>query len=49
MMSGEGTKRGTKDEPGGAYKRNFNRNPRGKHKIKFKARGKASRSKSARD
>jgi hypothetical protein len=44
-MADEGTKRGTKDTPGGAYKRNFNRNPSGKLKMAMK-RGKMSRSKS---
>lgn len=47
-MADEGTKRGSKDTPGGAYKRNFNRNPRGRLKLAMK-RGKGSRSKSARD
>jgi hypothetical protein len=46
-MAGEGTKRGTKDTPGGAYKKNFNRNPSGKFNIRMK-RGKMSRSKSSR-
>lgn len=46
-MSGEGTKRGSKDTPGGGYKRNFNRNPSGKFNIRM-ARSKASRSKSTR-
>lgn len=44
-MANEGTKRGTKDSPGDAYKRNFNRNPTGRFKISMK-RGKSSRSKS---
>lgn len=44
-MSGEGTKRGTKDTPGGGYKRNFNLNPTGRYKIRMK-RPSASRSKS---
>jgi hypothetical protein len=46
-MAGEGMKRGTKDTPGGAYKRNFNRNPTGRYRIAMK-RGHGSRSKSAR-
>jgi hypothetical protein len=45
-MAGEGTKRGTKDTPGGAYKRNFNRNPSGRFGQTKIARGKQSRSKS---
>lgn len=36
---------GTKDQPGGGYKRNFNKSPRGKFRISMK-RGKTSRSKS---
>lgn len=47
-MADEGSKRGNKDTPGGAYKKNFNRNPRGKLKIRMK-RAASSRSKSARD
>jgi hypothetical protein len=39
------TTKGTKDSPGGAYKRNFNRNPTGRLGMKI-ARGKTSRSKS---
>jgi hypothetical protein len=35
----------SRDDPGGAHKRNFNKNPRGKHKISV-GRGKKSRSKS---
>jgi hypothetical protein len=46
-MSGEGTKRGSKDSPGGGYKRNFNRNPTGRFQIKMR-RGSGSRSKSSR-
>lgn len=38
--------RGNKDEPGGAYKRNFNRNPTGRFGVRLKSRGKSSRSKS---
>jgi hypothetical protein len=35
------------DKPGNGYKRNFNKNPRGKFQIKMK-RGSTSRAKSAR-
>lgn len=41
----EGSRKGSKDEPGGGYKRNFNRNPTGRFKVGMK-RGKQSRSKS---
>lgn len=37
--------RGSKDEPGGGYKRNFNKAPTGRFKVRVK-RGKSSRSKS---
>lgn len=39
--------RKTKDTPGGAHKRNFNKPPRGKFKVSM-SRGKSSRSKSRR-
>lgn len=35
----------TKDQPGGAYKRNFNKGSAGRFKLRMK-RGKTSRSKS---
>ena len=38
--------RGNKDEPGGGYKRNFNKRPKGRFKSRMNTRGKASRSKS---
>lgn len=37
--------RGTKDTPGGGYKRNFNKPPTGRFKVRVK-RGKTPRSKS---
>jgi hypothetical protein len=45
-MADEGTKRGTKDTPGGAYKRNFNRNPKGRFPATKMKRSSHSRSKS---
>jgi hypothetical protein len=36
----------SKDEPGGAHKRNFNRGPTGRYHNKQNTRGKMSRSKS---
>jgi hypothetical protein len=38
--------RGEKDSPGGAFKRNFNRGPKGRFGQTKMARGKSSRSKS---
>ena len=45
-MANEGTRTGTKDTPGGGYKRNFNRNPTGRYGQTKISRGKQSRSKS---
>ena len=42
----DGNRSGDKDTPGDAFKRNFNRNPRGKFGIRMQ-RGKGSRSKSS--
>jgi len=38
---------GTKDSPGGGYKRNFNMNPRGKFPLRMKTTPKRSSSRSS--